>query len=101
MVRNLTLYAGDMTGPALSDMTVVPPETFERFKRRLPAITRPHLFDVYGISETTWTKLRKGHPIKLTTLRRIQARYERLEASSTSRMSEAPSPIGGFDLERW
>jgi DNA-binding Xre family transcriptional regulator len=47
-------------------------------KGALPAITREHLFSVYGISETTWGKLRKGEPIKLSTWQRIQARYERL-----------------------
>ena len=53
-------------------------ERFEALKTALPAITREHLTDVYGISETTWTKLRKGEPIKLKTWERIQARLARL-----------------------
>lgn len=52
-------------------------ERFETLKNALPAITREHLTDVYGISETTWTKLRKGEPIKLNTWERIQARLAR------------------------
>lgn len=52
-------------------------ERFEILRNALPAITREHLTDVYGISETTWTKLRKGEPIKLNTWERIQARLAR------------------------
>jgi len=52
-------------------------ERFEALKAALPAITREHLTDVYGISETTWTKLRKGEPVKLKTWERIQARLAR------------------------
>jgi hypothetical protein len=56
---------------------IVPRERFEALKSALPAVTREHLTDVYGISETTWTKLRKGEPIKLNTWERIQARLAR------------------------
>jgi DNA-binding Xre family transcriptional regulator len=56
------------------------PETFQRLRARLPAVTREHLFDCYAISETTWTKLRDGKPIKRSTLDRILLRYERLDA---------------------
>lgn len=52
-------------------------ERFNALKTVLPAVTREHLTDVYGISETTWTKLRKGEPIKLKTWERIQARLAR------------------------
>ena len=52
-------------------------ERFEVLKAALPAITREHLTDVYGISETTWIKLRRGEPIKLKTWERIQARLAR------------------------
>ncbi|WP_454716931.1 hypothetical protein [Caulobacter segnis] len=52
-------------------------ERFNALKTALPAVTREHLTDVYGISETTWTKLRKGEPIKLKTWERIQARLAR------------------------
>ncbi|MDB5454942.1 MAG: hypothetical protein JWP92_527 [Caulobacter sp.] len=72
---------------------VISPETFERFKRRLPAVTRPHLFRVYGVSETTWTKLRRGEPIKLSTWRRIEARYESLDAHGAQ-----TGPLLGRDI---
>lgn len=62
----------------MAQAVTISPEQFERLKGALPAITREHLFDVYGISETTWGKLRKGEPVKLSTFQRIQARYERL-----------------------
>jgi len=56
-------------------------ERFEALKDALPAITREHLTDIYGISETTWAKLRKGEPIKLNTWERIQARLARRMAA--------------------
>jgi len=62
----------------MAEAVTVPRERFEMLRRGLPAITREHLFSVYGISETTWGKLRKGEPIKLSTWQRIQMRYERL-----------------------
>lgn len=52
-------------------------ERFETLKGALPAVTREHLFSLYGISETTWTKLRRGEPIKLNTWERMLARIER------------------------
>jgi DNA-binding Xre family transcriptional regulator len=61
----------------MAQAVIVPRDRFEMLKDALPAITRDHLFSVYGISETTWGKLRKGEPIKLSTWERIQARYER------------------------
>lgn len=59
-------------------------ERFEALKAALPAITREHLTDLYGISETTWSKLRKGEPIKLKTWERIQARLARRIAQPAS-----------------
>lgn len=56
-------------------------ERFEALKDALPAITREHLFSLYGISETTWTKLRRGEPIKLNTWERMLARLERTRAA--------------------
>ncbi len=55
-------------------------ETFQRLRARLPAVTREHLFDCYAISETTWTKVRDGKPIKRATFERILRRYEDLTA---------------------
>lgn len=62
----------------MAQAVTITPEHFERLKVALPAITREHLFDVYGISETTWGKLRRGEPVKLSTLQRVQMRYDRL-----------------------
>lgn len=67
---------------------IVSLERFEALKAALPAITREHLTDVYGISETTWSKLRKGEPIKLNTWERIQARLARRIQAAASQ-SEA------------
>lgn len=61
----------------MAEAVTISRDRFEILKGALPAVTREHLFSVYGISETTWNKLRKGEAIKLSTWQRIQARYER------------------------
>jgi hypothetical protein len=61
----------------VNDTVIITPERFETLKDALPAITREHLTRVYGISETTWTKLRRGEPIKRNTWERMQARLAR------------------------
>jgi hypothetical protein len=63
---------------SVTETIVITRERFETLKNALPAITREHLTHVYGISETTWTKLRRGEPIKLSTWQRMQARLSRL-----------------------
>ena len=62
------------------ETVIISRERFETLKGALPAVTREHLNDVYGISETTWTKLRRGEPIKLNTWQRIQARFARVDS---------------------
>lgn len=62
----------------------VPQDIVLQLRARLPAVTRPHLFACYAISETTWTKLRDGKPIKRSTLERILARYERLNTRAAA-----------------
>ncbi len=64
----------------MAETLTVPRDLVARLRARLPALTREHLFDCYAISETTWTKLRDGKPIKRSTLERILQRYERLTA---------------------
>ena len=59
---------------SVTETVVISPERFETLKSALPAITREHLTHIYGISETTWNKLRQGKPIKLGTWQRMQAR---------------------------
>lgn len=71
-------------GTVMPDVIQIPAEHFERLKSRLPAITREHLNNVYGISETTWTKLRRGEPIKRVTWERLLSRYERLQKAAAS-----------------
>lgn len=55
---------------------IAQPELVARLRARLPAVTRPHLQNCFAISETTWTKLRDGRPIKQATLERILARLD-------------------------
>lgn len=49
-------------------------EEFERLRQALPAVTRAQLQAVYGVSETTWRKLREGQPIKRSTFERMLRR---------------------------
>lgn len=55
----------------MPDLVIITPETFATLRRALPAVTREHLTAIYGVSETTWTKLRTGRPVKLSTLERM------------------------------
>ena len=64
----------------MAETLTVPHDLVQRLRERLPALTREHLSDCYAISETTWTKLRDGRPIKRSTFERILQRYERLVA---------------------
>ena len=50
---------------------------FRRLKACLPAATRKQIMATYGISETTWCKLRDGKPVKRATMELILARLER------------------------
>ena len=56
------------------DTVVISREEFAALRQGLPAITREHLFGVYGVSENTWRKLRDGEPVKRSTLERMRAR---------------------------
>lgn len=56
------------------EMITLTAAQFEALKRQLPAVTREQLMAVYGISESTWTKLRTGLPIRASTFSRIMAR---------------------------
>jgi hypothetical protein len=58
------------------DTLIAKPEVVARLRAQLPALTRVHLQECFAISETTWTKLRDGRPIKRATLERILARLE-------------------------
>lgn len=63
------------------EMVTITAEAFAEMRVSLPAVTDPHLFAVFGISEKTWTKLRRGEPIKRSTLERALAKRERWRAA--------------------
>lgn len=73
-----------MTRRALS-MAVLDRETFLGLRRVLPAATKDCLRETFGVSETTWVKLRDGRPVKQSTLDRLLDRYRRLCASTRDR----------------
>lgn len=62
-------------------MVVVDREAFLRLRRALPAATKEKIQETFGVSETTWVKLRDGRPLKRSTLLRIEERYVKLVAS--------------------
>jgi hypothetical protein len=66
-------------------MTVADRETFLALRRALPAATKPCLRETFGVSETTWVKLRDGLPVKASTLERVLARYRGLCGHAESR----------------
>lgn len=57
---------------------VIDRDTFQALRRALPAATKACLQETFGISETTWVKLRDGHPVKQATLERLLERYRRM-----------------------
>jgi hypothetical protein len=61
-------------------MFVLDRETFQGLRRVLPAATKDCLRETFGVSETTWVKLRDGRPVKRSTLDRLLDRYRRLSA---------------------
>lgn len=69
----------------MTETVTITREVFLRLRDRLPAITREHLTDCYAISETTWTKLRDGKPVKRSTLDRILVRLAALDARAVAR----------------
>jgi hypothetical protein len=69
-----------MTERAALHMLVLDRETFQGLRRVLPAATKDCLRETFGVSETTWVKLRDGRPVKRSTLDRLLDRYRRLSA---------------------
>jgi hypothetical protein len=66
-------------------MLVLDRETFQGLRRVLPAATKDCLRETFGVSETTWVKLRDGRPVKRSTLDRLLDRYRRLSAIELTR----------------
>lgn len=60
-------------------MVVVNPEQVGRLRSLLPAITKAHLQDTLGISETTWVRLRDRRPIRRSTYERLMRRWAAAE----------------------
>ncbi len=54
-------------------LVVADAETVAFVRSALPSLTR-QVFQDYGMSETTWVKLRDGRPLKRSTLERILRR---------------------------
>ncbi len=52
-------------------MVSLTPTQFHHIRSHLPAVSKSCLRDVYGISETTWRRLRDGRPIRAATFHRL------------------------------
>jgi hypothetical protein len=55
-------------------MIAMQPEEYRELRAKLPAVTAENIRSVYGVSETTWRKIRKGVPVRRETLERIRLR---------------------------
>jgi hypothetical protein len=73
-------------------MVTIDDETFWGLRKVLRAATKDCLRDTFGVSETTWVKLRDGRPVKQITLARLMTRYQRIlddELARRDRISSA------------
>ena len=59
-------------------MVVVDPHQVSRLRGMLPALTKAHLQETLGISETTWVRLRDRRPIRQSTYERLLKRMDRI-----------------------
>lgn len=66
------------------DMVAIDRERFQALRRVLPAATKEQIQNTFGISETTWVKLRDGRPMRRATLDRILHRYGLLTSANDS-----------------
>lgn len=73
-------------------MVVADRETFLALRRILPAATKTCLRETFGVSETTWVKLRDSRPVKVSTLERVLTRYRWLSCREESRASDRQTP---------
>ncbi|PHY18108.1 hypothetical protein [Caulobacter sp. BP25] len=62
-------------------MIVVDAEQVRRLRDLLPALTKAHLQETLGISETTWVRLRDRRPIRQSTYERLLKRSMARSAS--------------------
>jgi hypothetical protein len=66
-------------------MVTIDDETFWGLRKVLRAATKDCLRETFGVSETTWVKLRDGRPVKQITLARLMVRYQRILQDELSR----------------
>lgn len=66
------------------DMVTVTDDEVARFRSKLPAVTAEQIMGTYGVSETTWRKLRKGAPVRRLTVERMRARFASLTCEGNS-----------------
>ncbi len=67
--------------PRYRPMVTVDRQTFLDLRNVLRATTKDCLRETFGVSETTWTKLRDGRPVKQITLDRLLVRYRAIVAA--------------------
>jgi hypothetical protein len=77
-----------MAASRVNAVATVSRQEFARLKNVLPAATRECLFATFGISETTWVKLRDGKPVKRSTLDRVFKRYQAVASGA-----RGPRPV--------
>lgn len=61
--------------PRHRPMVTLDRQTFLDLRNVLRAATKDCLRETFGVSETTWVKLRDGRPVKQVTLDRLLVRY--------------------------
>jgi hypothetical protein len=83
-----------------SVMAVADRETFLALRRVLPATTKVCLRETFGISETTWVKLRDGRPVKASTLERVLDRYRGLRGHPPLGKTPFDSPSASPSMGR-
>ena len=69
-------------------LVVADPATVAFVRGALPSLTR-QVFQDHGLSETTWTKLRDGRPLKRATLERILRRLSAAQAADLGGATES------------
>lgn len=70
-----------------TEMVIVDRERFLALRRVLPAATKEQIQKTFGVSETTWVKLRDGRPLRRATLDRILHRYGLLGGANDNELN--------------
>lgn len=64
------------------NMVVIAREQFLQLRQALPAATKVGLQETFGVSETTWVRLRDGRPIRRSTYERLMRRLDQIASRS-------------------